>query len=264
MSKTANSSNDGSFLSRGDVLSVFLWLGMFILTLSYSTFGILIVRPISFFIDKKLFGMHRIASWWASSMVTLNPAWRIEVSGREQVLKNKAYVIVANHQSIADIAAVLSALPLHFKFVAKKELYTIPFLGWHMALAGYMALDRSSRESGKNVLLESRSWLRRGVSVLFFPEGTRSLDGAIHAFKIGAFKLARDQKMEILPVVIDGTGDCIPKHTWKITKPSVFKVSIGKPVNLSEVSGEHLGPAIDAIREEMILRLAGLRQGQSV
>ena len=129
-----------------------------------------------------------------------------------------------------------------------------------MALTGYMALDRSSRESGKNVLLESRSWLKKGVSVLFFPEGTRSLDGAIHTFKIGAFKLARDQNIEILPVVIDGTGDCIPKHTWKITKPSVFKVSIGKPVDLSGVSGEHLGPAVDAIREEMTHRLAGLRQ----
>jgi 1-acyl-sn-glycerol-3-phosphate acyltransferase len=261
MSKAVNSSQHRSFLSRGDALSVFLWFGMFFFTLTYSTFGILIVRPLSFLIDKKLFGMHRVASIWASSMVTLNPSWRIQASGQENIVKHKAYVVVANHQSIADIAAVLSALPLHFKFVAKKELYTIPFLGWHMALAGYMALDRSSRESGKNVLLESRSWLRKGVSVLFFPEGTRSLDGAIHAFKIGAFKLARDQNIEILPVVIDGTGDCIPKHTWKITKPSVFKVSIGKPVDLSGVNGEHLGPAVDAIRAEMISRLADLRQG---
>jgi len=249
-----------SFASRGDALSVILWLGMFLLTLSYSTLGILIVRPLSYFFDKKLFGMHRVASWWASSLVVLNPSWSLRVSGRAHAVKTKAYVIVANHQSIADIAAVLSALPLHFKFVAKKELYTIPFLGWHMALAGYMALDRSSRESGKNVLLESRSWLKQDVSVLFFPEGTRSLDGAIHAFKIGAFKLARDHNIEVLPVVIDGTGDCIPKHTWKITKPSVFKVSIGKPVDLSGVSGEQLGAAVDAIREEMIQRLAALRR----
>lgn len=260
MSKRSVSSQEESFFKKGDALSVFLWLGMLFFTLTYSTFGILIVWPLSFFFDRKLFGMHRIASFWAGSMVTLNPSWRMQVTGRDQLVKPKAYVIVANHQSIADIAAVLSAIPLHFKFVAKKDLYQIPFLGWHMALSGYMALDRSSRESGKNVLLMSRGWLRRGVSVLFFPEGTRSLDGEIHDFKIGAFKLARDQKVEILPVVIDGTGDCIPKHTWKITKPSVFKVSIGKPVDLSGVSGEHFGSAVDAIRREMIERLALMRR----
>lgn len=252
---------DKPLILRGDGLSVVLWLIVLILTVFYSTLGVLIVRPLSFIFDRTLSAMHRIASLWAKGMVICNPAWSLQVSGRENVQHGKAYVIVANHQSIADIAAVLSGLPLHFKFVAKKELYRIPFLGWHMACTGYMALDRSSHESGKNVLLEARSWLKRNVSVLFFPEGTRSLDGQIHVFKTGAFKLARDQNVEILPVVIDGTGDCIPKHTWKLTKPSTFKVSIGQPVSLAGVAGEDLGPAIERIRQAMIGRLAALRSG---
>lgn len=252
-----------SLLLRGDAASVLLWLMAILLTVFYSLLGILIVRPLSSILDRTYAGMHRVASFWAKGMILFNPFWRIQVSGRQHIRGGKAYVIVANHQSIADIAAVLSGLPLHFKFVAKKELYKIPFLGWHMALSGYMALDRSSRESGKSVLLEARRWLKSGVSVLFFPEGTRSLDGEVHAFKIGAFKLARDHDVEILPVVIDGTGNCVPKHTWKLTHRSVFKVSIGEPVSLAGVSGENLAPAIEQIRSEMKSRLAAMRQEAS-
>jgi len=244
---------------KGDLASVFLWAVMLVLTLFFSTLGILIIRPYCFFFDKSLGAMHRVASLWAGSLVTLNPFWGFSVHGREHLMKGQTYVIVANHQSITDIAVVLSQIPCHFKFVAKKELYRIPFLGWHMALSGYLALDRSSRESGKNVLLESRTWLKRGVSVLFFPEGTRSLDGQIHDFKIGAFKLARDQGIPVLPVVIDGTGDCIPKYSWKMTKSSTFKMVIGKPVDLTGCRGENLGPAVEQIRLTMIQQLAALR-----
>lgn len=260
MKKSADDVSHKPLIFRGNFVSFLQWNVVFILTLFYSLFGIVIVRPLSFFFDRSLGMMHRIASFWASSLVSMNPAWSFCITGKENIQAAQAYVIVANHQSIVDIAAVLSGLPLHFKFVAKKELYSIPFLGWHMACSGYMALDRSSRESGKNVLLMARGWLKRGVSVLFFPEGTRSLDGQIHDFKIGAFKLARDQNVAILPVVIDGTGDCVPKHTWKLTKASTFKVSIGKPVSLAGITGEELGPAVEAIRQEMIRRLADLRK----
>lgn len=104
--------------------------------------------------------------------------------------------------------------------------------------------------------------LKQGVSVLLFPEGTRSPDGKIHAFKMGAFKLARDNKVEILPIVIDGTGQALPKKTLIIKKKSTFVVSIGKPVSLEDFPDSSLEEAKEKIRHEMAGRLEHIRHGR--
>ena len=101
--------------------------------------------------------------------------------------------------------------------------------------------------------------MEKGVSVLLFPEGTRSPDGKIHAFKMGAFKLARDNKIEILPLVVDGTGQALPKKSWLIKKKSTFIVSIGKPVSLEDLADSSMEEAKEKIRHEMTARLARIR-----
>ena len=190
-----------------------------------------------------------------------SPFWHLKVEGKENVAPGKTYVIVSNHQSLLDILIVLSGLPrhTHFKFLAKKELFPIPFLGWHMSLAGYIPLDRKSHESGKKAMLTARHWLRKGVSVIFFPEGTRSLDGEIHSFKVGAFKLAQEEDLEILPLVIDGTGDAVPKHSWMLEKTTRLFLSIGKPISLKNQASTSSDQTCEAIRQEMIERLARVR-----
>ena len=132
-------------------------------------------------------------------------------------------------------------------------------MGWGMASAGYIPVDRASHKSGREALQRITRVLEKGVSVLLFPEGTRSPDGKIQSFKMGAFKLALDNKVEILPVVIDGTGQALPKKSWLIKKKSTFIVSIGKPVPIEDVGGSSMDEAKEKIRHEMIARLEHIR-----
>jgi len=204
--------------------------------------------------------LHHAAVFWGHAVITLSPVWKHKIKGQENIVPGHRYVIVTNHQSLIDIIVVLASLPLHFKFMAKQELYAVPFVGWHMALAGYIPIMRTSRESGRKAMDLAHQWLRKGVSVLFFPEGTRSLNGQIHDFKMGAFKVAQEEDVEILPVVIEGTGDVIPKKSWRVKKLTRFDVSIGRPVRIQRNRPDALAKVRDSVRSEMIGRLDKVRR----
>lgn len=239
-------------------LTITWWFFVIFFSAVYYIAGLVFVFPFSLlFENKKRRWLHAVAVVWGRSILFANPAWRIQIEGQENIRPGCHYVVAANHQSLLDIFVVLVALPLHFKFMAKKELFSIPFVGWHMASAAYIPIDRSSVESGKSALLMARERLSKGISVLFFPEGTRSQNGEIQAFKAGAFKAAQDEGVEILPVVIEGTGDAIPKKSKMIKKVTRFVLSIGKPVRIGP--GDSLEKARDAVRQSMIQRLAEIR-----
>lgn len=233
------------------------WLQAGFVTFIYSSIGLLIILPISFLFDSRRRMMHIVARLWAKSLLAGNPLWTVECEGLNSIDRKKHYVVVANHQSIVDILVVLAALPLQFKFIAKKELFSLPWLGWHMWGAGYIALDRQSKQSGKSTIETAKRWLDRGISVLFFPEGTRSEDAEIKAFKNGAFKIAVEKKITVLPVVLDGTGASSPKKSKTINKTASLKVHVCKPVPVAaEDTVESLR---DHVREVMCARLAQMR-----
>ncbi len=245
------------------IRSSVLWAETVFLTFFYS-FTILIVFCFySFFFDRE---RREIPQWlssdWSRSILRWSQIWRIVVTGKKNIQKGKHYIVVANHQSMLDILAVNAALPLNFKFLAKKELFDIPFMGWGMAAIGYIPVNRASSRSGLEAIRQISNCLGKNVSVLLFPEGTRSPDGEIYDFKMGAFKIARDHRAEILPIVIDGTGQALPKNSWLIRKKSAFVVSIGKPIPLEGISGEKLADAKESIRLEMIERLQLIRKGE--
>ena len=244
--------------------STVMWVGVSVLTLFFSLWDILIVWPLCLLMGDKTRSMiHAVSTVWARAIINWNPLWRLAVNGQANIRKGKNYIIVANHQSLLDILAVAASLPLHFKFLAKRELFYIPFMGWAMGLAGYIPVDRSSHESGKKAVFRISDLLKRGISVLLFPEGTRSPDGKIQGFKMGAFKLARENSVEILPVVIEGTGTALPKKSMLLRKRSIFAVSIGKPISMAEAGGESLEEKKEKVRHEMIGRLAKLRHGKA-
>lgn len=254
----------GKTLGLGSAIfySALMWSGVSVLTLFFALLDIFVVLPLCFLMgDRTRSLIHAVSTVWARAIINWNPLWRLAVSGRTNIHKGKNYIIVANHQSLLDILAVAASLSLHFKFLAKRELFYIPFMGWAMGLAGYIPVDRSSHESGKKAVFRISDLLKRGLSVLLFPEGTRSPDGKIHAFKMGAFKLARENDVEILPVVIEGTGTALPKKSMLLRKRSIFAVSIGKPVSMAEAGGDSLEEKKEKIRHEMIGRLARLRHG---
>lgn len=246
----------------GFFYSTIMWAGVAVLTVFFSTLDLLVVLPLSLLLDqgsRRL--VHQISVAWARGIIAWNPLWRLAVTGRQNIQAGKHYLVISNHQSLLDILAVAAALPLNFRFLAKKELFYVPFMGWAMACAGYVPVDRSSHDSGRKAVRRIVELLKKGLSVLLFPEGTRSPDGKIHAFKLGAFKIARESRVEILPVVVDGTGTALPKKSLFLRKRSTFVVSIGRPVSLDNLSEHSLEEAKEKIRHEMTGRLARIRHG---
>lgn len=245
-------------------ISIYSWIAAILMTVVISLSSIILVLPFSILFDqgtRRL--LHGVAVTWAQILIKSNPLWRLSVEGIENIPPGKKFVIVANHQSLLDILVVLATLPPHFKFMAKQELFNIPFIGWHMALAGYISILRKSQDSGRQAVLKAREWLRKGVSVLMFPEGTRSPDGEIQAFKLGAFKVARDEKVDLLPVVIHGTGDAVPKKSLILKKNSRLTVVIGKPVSISNQGDDAVVQVRDQIRSDMIRKLNQIRKSTS-
>ncbi len=141
----------------------------------------------------------------------VTPIWRFRVEGEAPVdVKRRAYVVVANHESSAD-PFLLSWLPFDMRWVAKVSLFKLPVIGWLMRLGGDIRLLRGNGDSVREMLAEARETLDAGVPVMIFPEGTRSPDGALQRFKDGAFQLAIDAGVPILPLAIEGTRACRPK-----------------------------------------------------
>ena len=209
------------------LISLAAWCGIALVTVFF-VFVIFLISP-AYLIDRTRRAGHWLASVWGRSVVRLNPFWRVSVVGRENLDPRQAYVIVSNHQSMGDIIA-LYFLDAHFKWLAKESLFSIPVLGWGMSVVGYIGLTRGKVGSIRDSIQDARVWLKRGVSVLVFPEGTRSLTGEIGAFKNGAFKLALHCRMPLLPVVVAGTRDAIPKGTWVFRKKVSAVVSILPPI----------------------------------
>ncbi|MDD4900213.1 MAG: lysophospholipid acyltransferase family protein [Candidatus Omnitrophica bacterium] len=184
--------------------------------------------------DRKRKIVHAQCFWWADAMTALNPYWDVQVSGLDNIDHKKTYVVVSNHQSLADIVLMYKT-KMQFKWVAKDSLFKIPVLGWNMLLARHIRLQRGDFSSIKKVYREAGEWLRKKVSVVFFPEGTRSGNGGIGEFQNGAFKLAIKEKVPILPVLIKGTKDAIPKGSWRFTTKVSCVVEVLAPIETSQM-----------------------------
>ncbi|HEU4385272.1 MAG TPA: lysophospholipid acyltransferase family protein [Anaeromyxobacteraceae bacterium] len=161
--------------------------------------------------DRRRVALHLYSCFWASFYVYVNPLWRVRVLGRRKLPWRGPAVIVSNHLSLVDIL-VLYGLYRPFKWVSKEENFKIPFAGWNMTLNGYVRLARGDRKSIREMLERSLALLRQGSPLLIFPEGTRSADGELQGFKMGAFTLARQAGCPVIPVALTGTADSVPKR----------------------------------------------------
>jgi 1-acyl-sn-glycerol-3-phosphate acyltransferase len=204
--------------------------------------------------DRRRYYLHQFSCTWSNIAFWLNPLWRLKVFGKEKINKKETYVIVSNHQSGADIL-VLFTLWLHFKWVAKRTLFFIPFLGWNMAMNRYIALRRGKKSSMHRMMEKSKEELLKGNSMMIFPEGTRSKDGQLHSFKSGAFHLAIDAQKPILPIAIKGTAQAIRKGGFLISKQHDLRVVILDPIPCSsfrEMEPKQLAEMVhDRIKEKL-------------
>ncbi|HLN20503.1 MAG TPA: lysophospholipid acyltransferase family protein [Bacteroidales bacterium] len=155
--------------------------------------------------------VHRLIILQTRLIMTLMPVAKLKIEGREKATKGSTYVIISNHQSLLDIL-VINCLGYNFRWISKIENSAVPFLGWYLKMAGYITVDRNNDESKAIMLAKAYNSLRNGTSVMIFPEGTRINGEQPGYFKRGAFQLAIEAKVPILPVILDGTGNILPKH----------------------------------------------------
>lgn len=192
--------------------------------------------------------LHRYTCYWGQLYLRCLPGCRIQVEGREKIKPHTAYVLVVNHQSAADILA-LSALNVTFKWISKKENFSIPFVGWNMYLNAYICVEPGKPESIHATMECCKSWLERGVPVLWFPEGQRSHNGQLLGFHGGAFRLAIECGCAVIPIVVEGTPSVFPD--WRVAAfPGRVLIRVLDPITLSEAGG-----TVDSLRDHVWKRM---------
>ncbi|MEX0600791.1 MAG: lysophospholipid acyltransferase family protein [Rhodothermales bacterium] len=201
---------------------------------------------------------HYRTGWWfrrlGCMLTKVNPTWHITISGYDVSEPRRPFVVVSNHQSLADIP-VISCLPWEMKWVAKAELFHIPIVGWLMRLAGDIVLDRGDSRSGARALMTARQYLRARCSVMFFPEGTRSRHGGLRSFSEGPFRLAIKEQVPVLPLVIDGTRDALPKHSWMFGGSTQVRLTVLPPVPTDGLTGSDAASLTDTVRKRIAEQL---------
>ena len=205
---------------------------------------------------------------WCARMWCRLIAWsifaRIRVYGTANVRSDQNYVYMANHSSLIDIPALFAYLPYQFRIMAKKELFYVPFMGWHLWTAGNFPIDRSDPRKTAKSLRGVIDGVRAGKSLAVFPEGTRTPDGRLQEFKQGAFKIAVRAGVPIVPVSIRGTFKLLPKTTLA-PRPGRVDVIIGKPIETREYSDKNLSELIARTRAAIAenLELAPVEEKQT-
>jgi 1-acyl-sn-glycerol-3-phosphate acyltransferase len=195
-----------------------------------------ILFPVSLFIWFITFPFdneRRIMHWWlvwqSNLFAHAVPLWKVKVEGREKARKGTSYIIISNHQSMIDVL-IMNCLRYRFRWISKIENFRVPVIGWYLRMAKYITVDRGNKESKAEMMERSAESLKKGISIMIFPEGTRSTSGEIGPFKLGAFQLAMMTDKPILPVVLDGTREVLPKHGMIFSRGHIIRLKVLDPV----------------------------------
>ena len=188
---------------------------------------------------------HRIAVVAAR----LNPFWDFRVVDDVHPDPRRPYVFVANHASNAD-PFLVAMVPWEMKWLSKKSIFDIPLLGWMMRVAGDVEVDRGNKESARNAIAEMRERLDRKLSILVFPQGTRSPDGALGVFREGAFRLAIEAGVDVVPLAVKGTAESLPKGSIAFKKTSAT-VTVLPPVSTQGMTVEDAPRLAEKVRGEI-------------
>lgn len=234
------------FIWFGIALLVMIWLPMLAIT------RLLDPDPAHYYTGKLFRKLGKTIS-------KINPNWKLNISGRVQIDDRKPYVIVCNHLSTADIP-LISNLPWEMKWVAKKELFDTPVIGWMMKLAGDICVDRSAANRKETTFKQARYYLENNCSVMFFPEGTRSRSGKLNAFTRGAFELAIREQIPILPMVIDGTQNTLPKRSWKFGVAKHIKLKVLDPISTDGMTIDDTRALSEQARSQILAQLSEWRK----
>lgn len=183
-------------------------------------------------------------------VAALNPLWRFRCTGTMPADPRRPYVVVSNHESFVDIL-LISHLPWEMKWLSKAELFRIPILGWLLLLAGDIPIKRGFGPSAIEAIARCRAALANRVSVMIFPEGTRSTTDDLLPFKDGAFRLAIDAGVPVLPLVVHGTSSALPKHDWRFGR-STAVVRVLEPIETTGLTPADVPALKDRVRRLIV------------
>jgi len=197
-------------------------------------------------------GYHWICSFWGRTIIKMMPGWNIEVTGQENLpAENEPVVIVANHESMSDIWAMYY-LDIQFRWLSKDSVFKIPMVGHAMKWAGYIPITRGNKASHVEAMRQSADRLSKGIPMFFFPEGTRSTDGVIKDFKIGAFKLARDMQTPILPIAIHGAANLMRKGSFHPSMRATVRLKVLPKMPPPDLANENIEQYAEKVRQIII------------
>ncbi|WP_223788409.1 lysophospholipid acyltransferase family protein [Marinicella meishanensis] len=216
----------------GQIYQIYVWLLLYPLAWLLTIVVAVLVSVFSILGAARFAGRH-IARTWGRLILWITPVW-VKRHGMERIQPGQSYVVVANHQSTYDILLVYGYLPLDFKWVMKIELRKMPFVGFACEKMGHIYVDRKNRSASIKAMQAAKDRLVNGTSVFFFPEGTRSNGADLKPFKKGAFRMARDLGLPILPVSISGADRVMPTGSLKVL-PGTINMTFHQPISSDQV-----------------------------
>ena len=215
----------GLFMIR----TIFVWSCIVVSTL---VLGVLTM--LTYPLDRKGRVGHHCARLWGRIALLANRV-KVKVEGLEDIRGKGPFIFMSNHQGSYDIFVLLGHLPFQFKWLVKKELFSIPFFGWAMAAAGYISIDRQGTRETVEAMNQAAQRIREGMSVVIFPEGSRSPDGSIQPFKKGGFTLAMKSKVPIIPISIAGSREIMSKDRLRASSGEI-RIKVGDPIETETYS----------------------------
>ena len=226
------------------------WRTVFYLIPAVSLYPIVLgsLSLLSTLVDRSGDTAHRCARAWAW-VILRTTGVRVRVAGLERLDPSRTYVFAANHQSIYDIPIVFTSLPYQLRIVAKQSLGRIPFMGWHLYLAGHLLVDRS--KPGVGIVKKMARLVDEHHSLIVFPEGTRSVDGVVARFKGGSFVLALDAGVPVVPVSISGSRHVMKKGRMMVCRGDV-QLTIHDPIETTDVSRDGVRNLAEQVRAAVI------------
>ena len=195
------------------------------------------------------------SAWMARKLWAPVVLWaagvRVEADPFPDLKPEQPYVFMSNHQSFFDVAAAYYAIDHPFRYVAKKSLVYVPILGWYLLMSGHILIDRGNRRRAMGSLRRAGEKIARGISILIFPEGTRSPDGTVRGFKKGPFLLALMAQVPIVPVAVEGSRHVLPKGSNRVT-PGTIRVRLGDPIPTKGLTLADRDRLMDLVHQKLV------------
>jgi 1-acyl-sn-glycerol-3-phosphate acyltransferase len=239
------------------VLSIWSWFALGVIVIVWTPM-VALVRLVTLPFDRGAYAAGYLFRKLTVVHQTLTPLWKFRTSGTLPDDMRRPYVVVSNHESFVDIL-LISHLPTEMKWMSKIEIMRIPLVGWMMWLARDIPLERGDAVSSAKALEESRERLSKNVSVMIFPEGTRSKTGELRPFKTGAFRLAIEAQVPVLPLAVYGTRDALRKHDWRLGNAEA-EVRVLEPISTEGMTMDDVGALRDRVRDVIVAARDDLRR----